>query len=370
MTFRSRFLIWILCSVSFQNTSIVGMAAPVARFADFVELGANSPISGIHVKVSAIETAPGGATGKGLQADFNAAQWPELTIRVAERAADWSTMRQLAIPVRNPEARPVSLVIRVDDGGAGQLRRSRSGIARLKAGQRVVLLLPLQDDDPSTMGMRMGPPPAPLLSRGSVQVIGGVGGAIDLHNVTLLHLALPFLAADHRLIFGEPNTVPGPAPGKSAYRHIVDEFGQYTRATWPEKVRSLADIRRERQQEEHYLQKWLGELPPRDRFGGILGARASAATGFFRVELLDGRWRLVTPEGHEFFSLGIDVVSPDVGKTFIGGREFMFTGLPGRTEPLAAHFSEADPVEDGPRHGRAVTFDFYAASLERKFGRD
>ena len=99
------------------------------------------------------------------------------------------------------------------------------------------------------------------------------------------------------------------------------------------------------------------------------------ATGFFRTERRGDRWWLVTPEGHGFFSLGIDVVSPDVGATFVEGREFMFTGLPEQGDPLAAHYGNADerlglPAQRGRQYDHGRNFDFYAANLQRKYGAD
>jgi hypothetical protein len=52
-----------------------------------------------------------------------------------------------------------------------------------------------------------------------------------------------------------------------------------------------------------------GAVPEgRDRFGGDLAVRCPA-TGFFRTQCLDGRWWLVTPDGHPFFSVGVNVMS-------------------------------------------------------------
>lgn len=54
----------------------------------------------------------------------------------------------------------------------------------------------------------------------------------------------------------------------------------------------------------------LGEvplLPPDvgfDAYGGLL-AKPLKATGFFRTEKVDGRWWLVTPDGHAFFNKGV-----------------------------------------------------------------
>jgi hypothetical protein len=318
-------------------------------------------ISGTQLTASVVDTAPADWPGMGLKVDFAAAVRPELRIPISEGTADWSSVQQLAIPVRNLDASPVSLAVRVDGVGSDGAPPSRSGIARLEPQETVVLVLPLKDNGAVAMGMREGPPPpAPQLDR-PVRVIGGAHGKIDLHRVSTIHLALPYLDSNHRLLLGAPAIIRGRDPGRSAYREIVDRFGQYTRATWPEKISSTTDLQERGRREDRLRRKWLATLPPRDRFGGILQGPAFKATGFFRTERANSRWRLVTPEGHAFFSLAVDVVSPDIGATVITGREFMFTGLPGKDEPLARHF--------GTRHG-AATFNFYAANLQRKLGPD
>jgi agarase len=48
--------------------------------------------------------------------------------------------------------------------------------------------------------------------------------------------------------------------------------------------------------------------PVLDRFGGETSVRC-AASGFFRTERLGERWWLITPEGHPFFSVGVNVLS-------------------------------------------------------------
>jgi agarase len=54
---------------------------------------------------------------------------------------------------------------------------------------------------------------------------------------------------------------------------------------------------------------WAAEDPGYDSWGGWLGV-TTTATGRFRVELIDGVWWLVTPDGHGFFSIGIDHLTP------------------------------------------------------------
>jgi len=97
------------------------------------------------------------------------------------------------------------------------------------------------------------------------------------------------------LIFGEPATIPGVGPGRNSYVHIADKFGQYTRASWPEKVSSTAEMQTRNRTEEHTLRKWLKKLPLRDRFGGILKKPTFPASGFFRIIHADNESEFARP---------------------------------------------------------------------------
>ena len=67
----------------------------------------------------------------------------------------------------------------------------------------------------------------------------------------------------------------------------------------------------------------LADLPalpvdaPLDRFGG-LESKQEKATGFFRIEKIDGRWWLIDPDGARFISRAMNSVTPVATK---GGRE-------------------------------------------------
>ena len=50
--------------------------------------------------------------------------------------------------------------------------------------------------------------------------------------------------------------------------------------------------------------------PAFDAYGGWAGT-TEVATGFFRTQQVDGRWWLIDPEGHPFFSNGINHVVPE-----------------------------------------------------------
>jgi hypothetical protein len=104
---------------------------------------------------------------------------------------------------------------------------------------------------------------------------------------------------------------------------IVDEFGQYVHARWPGKVRSLDELREAWRREEATLATPLAD---RCEYGGFTSTRAKAS-GFFRVEQIDGRWWFVDPDGHLFFSAGVNGVGT-ASATRVKGREDLFAALP------------------------------------------
>ena len=299
-------------------------------------------ISVTNARLSQVSGARVNSGGIAARVDFLSADWPELVIRPAEAPADWSGVSALAIPVDNPTAEPIDLVIRVDDDPhADGEHHSLSGRARVRPGDAGVLILPLPTNDALPMGMVAGPPREPPRLDAVVRMIGG-HGAVDRRHVTAIHLILPRRSVGRSLIFGDPGIIRGADPGAEAYRSIVDGFGQYTRARWDGKIGSAEDLQRARLREQEELRERLPPALGLDRYGGVLEGPGFRATGFFRTERRDDRWWLVTPEGHGFFSLGIDVVSPNVGATFVEGREAMFAELPDPGSLLAAHYGYAD----------------------------
>ena len=97
---------------------------------------------------------------------------------------------------------------------------------------------------------------------------------------------------------------------------VLDSFGQWALADWPRKLHSQEQLARELAEEE----KNFGSAADfgYGRYGGYKNTQAKA-TGFFRVEQIDGRWWFVDPEGHLFLSTGING-SPGGGAGF-GGND-------------------------------------------------
>jgi len=105
---------------------------------------------------------------------------------------------------------------------------------------------------------------------------------------------------------------------------VVDQFGQWIPADWPEKIISLEQLRKAWAAEESAL----GERDPGYcKYGGFRDAKAKA-TGFFRVEQVDGRWWFVDPDGHLFFSTAVTGMGARGGESRMQGREDYFAALP------------------------------------------
>jgi hypothetical protein len=129
---------------------------------------------------------------------------------------------------------------------------------------------------------------------------------------------------------------------------VVDEFGQWLPIDWPGKIKSLEQLK----------QEWAAEsaaLHAGDfgycQYGGYLNTKAKA-TGFFRVEQVDGRWWFIDPDGHHFFSTSSTGMRDGGGEARVKGREDYFTSLPPGTSTA----------------GRRSASGFYSWNLARRHG--
>ncbi|GHT33740.1 hypothetical protein AGMMS49574_20020 [Bacteroidia bacterium] len=107
----------------------------------------------------------------------------------------------------------------------------------------------------------------------------------------------------------------------------VDEFGQWNLGDWEGKIKSLEQLQSEWAAEDSE------EASTADynysEFGGYLQKQVKA-TGFFKIEKVDGRWWFVDPEGYLFLSVGVDCVSPGGGGNakLVDKRRNMYKELP------------------------------------------
>jgi Beta-galactosidase len=306
--------------------------------------------------------------GERLRVMFAAEGQPAVLFKPADSAWDWSRTRKLVIPVENPGGEPVMLLLSVGDDAD----RSMSGKVSIAPGIAGDLTLWINAPSPRKMGIIAGP----SLTAGGLEQhtlpVTATEGSVDTSRVTSVRLGIVRPTAPRQMVIGPPRVTPPSEDDSTTYRGIVDSFGQFHPGSWPEKVSSIEMLRARGVAEAQELARWLAQAPEGDRFGGLMSGPAFRATGFFRTEQRESRWWLVTPEGHGFFSIGIDAVAPS-GATYVEGREFMFRDLPARDGELAAHWSEADDRRGlGAQRGRSFdhghAFDFYTANLERKFG--
>jgi len=109
---------------------------------------------------------------------------------------------------------------------------------------------------------------------------------------------------------------------------VVDEFGQHNLVDYPEKIRSLEQLRAEWRAEDEAMANFVSDYNY-SRFGGYLQKQVRG-TGFFRIEKIDGRWWFVDPDGYLFLSHGVDCVMPARGGVTrdIDRREGWFGVLP------------------------------------------
>jgi hypothetical protein len=308
------------------------------------------------------ETVDTNATqgAKAILVEFLPAEWPNLMVR-AEKPWDWRGYGGLAIDIYNPGREPISFGVRVDDDPrADGSVHCRQGGGTIEAGKQATFVLPI-GANPMNYGMRG----LPITALPNMRSLGSMTpGPLNLDHIIAFQIFLHRPAGNPRLILDNIRLV----PWEQSLERIVDEFGQFTRADWPGKLKSADEWKTRIAREEADL-KANPDLPEFDRYGGWKQGPQLKASGYFRTEKHNGKWWLVTPEGRLFFSIGMDCVVYS-NATFITGREQMFAKLPARDEPLGRYFGHIEAgVHSGPVK-KGTTFDFFAANLERKFGRD
>jgi hypothetical protein len=107
---------------------------------------------------------------------------------------------------------------------------------------------------------------------------------------------------------------------------FVDNFGQYMHSEWPDKVKSIEDIKNQKKEEE--LDITANPQPVGwDKYGGWANGPSLKATGHFRLEKYNAKWWFVDPDGKLFWSQGLNIVTL-TQRTQIRGREKYFSYTP------------------------------------------
>ena len=256
----------------------------------------------------------------------------------------------LAFDLKNPTDELVRFFVRIDSsksaGGTGQ--GARSGSNSLEAGQSGTFVLPF-GIDASALGMRSLP------GFGEFRSLGAGGeGQFDLSSVATWQIFLVRPTRPTELILDNVRLVPGQ---KQDFNGIIDNFGQYTRADWPGKIKSNVDFAGQTAREDADLK--ANPAPAQwNKYGGWANGPQLKASGFFRTEKYNGKWSFVDPEGRLFLSFGPTTIGTNQ-TTPTTGREFLFAGQ-----------ADADPILAKFQGEKKDSLDFLGANLERKYGKN
>ena len=299
---------------------------------------------------------------------FNPVARPSLRLTPQTGTWDWSADSNMTLRIQSAMDWALTLDVQIQSADGGVI----SSRVDLPAGPAQTLFIPLQASTPLSQGMFAGPP-MPWTFEGQRVLLANAQGQLDRSKVVSVTLSISQPNVAQSILVERFGVQEGDVIQSAAYANIVDAYGQFTRSKWPEKIASDEQLKASAVKEQQQLKTWLAGRPKQDQFGGWLGGPSFEAKGFFRTEKLNGRWYLVTPEGHPFYSLGVNAVTAGDSRTYVEGRESMFSGLPADADPLAVFYGKGDNRSNadassarGFNHGR--WFDFYGANLQRAYG--
>ena len=298
-------------------------------------------------------------------------KWPGWHLDAVKGVLDWRNYTSFEIVLSNRTAHAVRVCVSVK--GDALQGRSPEGALELPPSGEGKFVCDLKPEP-----WRLDKPIGLVGMRGYPQA-GGESQVFDLSRVSSIHVfrqkgdspddfeILSVKALDEKreqIVFKADGFLP-----------FVDRFGQFKHLDWPGKVHAEGDLARAREDES----KWLagnaaGPDPDRDKYGGWAKGPQLKATGFFRTEKVDGKRWFVDPEGHLFWSLGIDCLNVGEGVTGIGFREAYFEWLPAKDDPSFGQFygktgwKAAHGFYAETNHVPYATYNFAAANMLRKYG--
>jgi hypothetical protein len=292
---------------------------------------------------------------------------PQVVLRPAEGRWNLTRYHEVAVEVRNLGKQPVTVGCRAEDPDADGKRHSSTATVTLTPGERNVLRVTLTQAMPPELRMKLfGMRALPM----------GISADIDSSHVTRLVLFVAQPAGACLVEIGSPRawflSEPNQPIDEDAVLPMIDQCGQFIHKEWPGKVHSADDLAAHRKAEAADLAAHPGPADW-DQYGGWKGGPQLNATGFFRTEKYQGKWWLVDPEGHLFWSVGMNCVTTRYGaRTAITDREHWFVDLPSPDSPLGQFYSTSSRAAHGyyKLKDEFTEFNFTRANLFRKYGPD
>ncbi len=320
---------------------------------------------------SALSALPDGAAEVRTGVEF---AFPGVRMDFLAGERDLSPFGRVVFSVSNTTDRSETVRLSVKGSVQGVEGQTPGGSVKLEphaSGELRVHLknMPWALDSPLELAGMRGFPKAP-----------GDGSTFDLRSVRSFHIFLkqdgtPGGFAVRRIVASCEGAEQKILPA-ATFLPFVDRYGQFAHDDWPGKVHGDADLAAARDAEAAWLAaNAAGPTPDIDRYGGWAGGPQLEATGFFRTEKVNGKWWFVDPEGHLFFSHGVNAVATSAmtGTSF---RETYFAWLPEKDDPDFGAFWSANtsPAAHGfykeAAHVPFDGYDFAKANARRKYGPD
>ncbi len=192
----------------------------------------------------------------------------------------------------------------------------------------------------------------------------GVGGQLELFEFPLGALVEAPAQGGRELTFETRFAIE--AVTTEHFTGAIDRYFQAAAGDWPDKITSDEQLRQAREKELLLTKDWKRPADW-DRWGGLTTAGwREDATGFFRVARRDGKWWLISPEGHPLFFTGVCVVPSIIWtQTPTHQREHIFEALPPKTGPTAELWADCPWRTGEPDYISPIGWN-----LLRKFGPD
>jgi hypothetical protein len=331
---------------------------------DFEEHFDFSKVPAQDAKVAASKSASGSAL---RVATGHQQSWPGVTLPAPGGRWDLSAFGQVLLEVKNVGTNRVTVFCRVDNPGADGSKNCVTGSGGVNPGQTETLKVELRRNGDDRLGGKL------FGMRGYPVGPGGQGG-IDAAQVNQLVLFVSKPKQDYAFevdnvratgVYLRPTASVTDA---EPYFPLIDTFGQYKHRDWPGKVHAQAELAANREQEAREL---AARPSPKgwDRYGGFRDGPQLEATGFFRTQKVNDKWWLVDPDGHVFFSHGIDCVRM-FDATPIEERESWFEAFPGSKAEFQDFLSNGYALKGHYANRSPRCFSFFGANLLRKYGPD
>lgn len=295
------------------------------------------------------------------------ATWPGITIEAPEGHWDLSEHGYIAMDVRNTSSDHMAVFWRIDNPGGDGAENSVTKKISLAPGEKKTVKYSLQRELPPNIAEKlfgMRGYPGGLLKKENIDAGAIVRFIIFVHKPMVDHsFEISNIRAGGSYSLSEWMSM-----DEDDFFPMIDEYGQFIHKDWSNKTRTAEDLALRQKEEEADLANHPG---PNNlsKYGGWKGAAKLEATGYFRVEKYNDKWWLVDPDGHLFWSHGIDCVHHHNGATPITDREYLYRDLPEEDSPFAQFYGRGNWGPHGYYAGKTYKhYNFTGANLLHKYG--